>query len=338
MNNDMYEVKVPQMGEGLRFAKVVRLLKNPGDLVEEDDDVVEVETEKAILAISSPVAGIVSGVECRVGDMADVGSVLLTIGAQPTKAAPLIFPEQQRKGARKGVGLPRPAAKTLPARQLDLIRHMKASQEIIVPASIEMRLDWEAVDAIKRGARANGGLVPSGTAILCWAAAQAMQKFDKFRARLSRENELEISLPSLIGIAVAAEEDALETRVVSFDPADDLRTAQEKVACAIEKTAEGTPYHSLAVSDMSSFHVLRAQPVVVYPAVATLFIGSPHMAPDAKGVPAKNANLVLAFDHRVMNGVYAARFLKHLIDSLRRQAGGISTANEKAEANEKPIA
>ena len=51
------KIVVPIMGEGIRTAKVVSLLKKPGDRIELDDPLCEVETDKAVYPIESSFAG-----------------------------------------------------------------------------------------------------------------------------------------------------------------------------------------------------------------------------------------------------------------------------------------
>ena len=330
--SENYQVKVPQMGEGLQYAKVVRILKSPGERVNEDDDVIEVETEKAILGISSPVAGVVAAVLCSVGDKVNVGAVLLEIGQESVIGEQIII-RQERKGARAAAQAAAAVDATLrplPETQLALIEYMRASRDTVIPASLEMQVDWEAVDRIKRACRATGAAVPSGTEIVCWAAARAMQKFDKFKSRLTPDNRLQVSADSLVGIALAGDDDSLETRVAAIGAHDSFDAACEKVDAALSGGASG--YHSLSISDMSSFQVLRAQPFVVYPAVATLFIGAPHWAASQKG-GARVSCLVLAFDHRVINGVYAAKFLKETAAGMQHLADRMTAAAERVEEN-----
>jgi pyruvate/2-oxoglutarate dehydrogenase complex dihydrolipoamide acyltransferase (E2) component len=72
----------------------------------------------------------------------------------------------------------------------------------------------------------------------------------------------------------------------------------------------------LTISNMAPYGIRSAQPVVMPPAAATLFVGSPFSAcrPGADGSIQwiRAARLVLAFDHRLMNGVGAARFLREV--------------------------
>ncbi|HJQ90288.1 MAG TPA: dihydrolipoamide acetyltransferase family protein [Acidimicrobiia bacterium] len=76
----MREFLLPDIGEGLTEAEIVRWLVPEGERVEADQPVVEVETDKAVVEIPSPYAGTVlrhGGVE---GETIRVGSVLVVIG------------------------------------------------------------------------------------------------------------------------------------------------------------------------------------------------------------------------------------------------------------------
>ena len=64
-----------------------------------------------------------------------------------------------------------------------------------------------------------------------------------------------------------------------------------------------------------------AIPVVVPPAVATLFVGAPQSLPDPKsetGALMEVVSLVLTFDHRWINGVGAAAFLSKVRKGIER--------------------
>ncbi|MBI4609317.1 MAG: 2-oxo acid dehydrogenase subunit E2 [Candidatus Rokubacteria bacterium] len=72
------EFRLPDLGEGLTEAEVIRVLVSEGDLVREDQVVVEVETDKAQVELPSPVAGRVARVHVKPGEAVKVGSVLIT--------------------------------------------------------------------------------------------------------------------------------------------------------------------------------------------------------------------------------------------------------------------
>ncbi|MFP4073175.1 MAG: dihydrolipoamide acetyltransferase family protein [Actinomycetota bacterium] len=79
------DFRLPDIGEGLTEAEIVRWLVGVGDEVESDQPIVEVETDKAVVEIPSPFAGVVVSLGGEEGDVIEVGEVLLTIG-EPEEA------------------------------------------------------------------------------------------------------------------------------------------------------------------------------------------------------------------------------------------------------------
>src|SRR6478672_5177354 len=72
-------ITVPVMGEGIRNAKIVSLLKKPGDPVALDDELCEVETDKAVYPIQSSFAGVMGEWKTKIGDTVDMGQELGTL-------------------------------------------------------------------------------------------------------------------------------------------------------------------------------------------------------------------------------------------------------------------
>ena len=81
--------KLPDLGEGLPDATVVRWLVNIGDTVKVDQPMVEMETAKAVVEVPSPVAGVVAKQHGAAGDVIAVGAPLVefSTGAAPAQAA-----------------------------------------------------------------------------------------------------------------------------------------------------------------------------------------------------------------------------------------------------------
>lgn len=75
-----FEFKLPDVGEGIHEGEIVRWLVAEGDQVTEDQPLVEIQTDKAVVEIPSPVAGPVLKLHYNEGDIVDVGSVIITIG------------------------------------------------------------------------------------------------------------------------------------------------------------------------------------------------------------------------------------------------------------------
>jgi pyruvate dehydrogenase E2 component (dihydrolipoamide acetyltransferase) len=74
------EFRLPDIGEGLTEAEIVRWLVAVGETVESDQPIVEVETDKAVVEIPSPYAGVVISYGGAEGDVIAVGDVLVVIG------------------------------------------------------------------------------------------------------------------------------------------------------------------------------------------------------------------------------------------------------------------
>ena len=87
----MQEFKLPDLGEGMQEAEVRRWLVQPGDTLKLDQPMVEVETDKAVVEIPSPIAGRVSALRVQEGTVARLGEVLMTFEspAESSSAAPV---------------------------------------------------------------------------------------------------------------------------------------------------------------------------------------------------------------------------------------------------------
>jgi 2-oxoisovalerate dehydrogenase E2 component (dihydrolipoyl transacylase) len=69
---------LPDLGEGLEDAEIVEWKVAPGDAVELNQPLVEVNTAKALVEIPSPVAGVVGSLHGEPGDVVKVGAALVT--------------------------------------------------------------------------------------------------------------------------------------------------------------------------------------------------------------------------------------------------------------------
>jgi len=81
------EFKLPQLGEGVDSADVSRILVAEGDTIDADDNVMELETEKAVADLPCPHAGEITKLHVSEGDTVEVGQVLLTIEEIEEEAA-----------------------------------------------------------------------------------------------------------------------------------------------------------------------------------------------------------------------------------------------------------
>lgn len=76
-----FQFKMPDIGEGIHEGEIVKWFVKPGDKIAEDDVLCEIQNDKAVVEIPSPVAGTVIDVLVGEGTVATVGQVLVTFDA-----------------------------------------------------------------------------------------------------------------------------------------------------------------------------------------------------------------------------------------------------------------
>ena len=91
-----FELKLPDIGEGVVEGEIVQWLVKVGDAIEVDQPLVEVMTDKATVVIPSPRAGIVTATHGAEGDVARVGSVIVAIDNPTRTLEPMEAPEAPR--------------------------------------------------------------------------------------------------------------------------------------------------------------------------------------------------------------------------------------------------
>lgn len=308
-------ITVPILGEGIRVARIVSILKKEGDVVKADDPLCEVETDKAVFPIESDASGVLGAWKVAADDEVAVGQSLVEMtlsGAAltRTRAVSNLSATATEGAVKRTGGLSQEAVRQL---------------QDIVPATIEMTCRWEAVrDARLRSKQTPGGTL-STSAMTAWAVLEAMRRHERF-ASVVRGGELAYDPDHFdLGIAVALPGDALETAVVKDANGMDWAQFLPAFDAALRRTRHGQVDSknrvSLSISSMGAYNVRSAIPIVVPPSVATLFIGAPYQLPDPKskdGGLIEVASLVLTFDHRWINGVGAAAFLSDVRKGIER--------------------
>ncbi len=77
--SDLKEFKLPDVGEGLTEADIVRWHVKPGDQVAVNQIIVEIETAKAVVELPSPYSGVVADLLVAEGSTADVGTPIISV-------------------------------------------------------------------------------------------------------------------------------------------------------------------------------------------------------------------------------------------------------------------
>ena len=326
-------ITVPIMGEGIRNAKVVTLLKQPGDPVEFDDPLCEVETDKAVYPIESSFAGTMGEWKTEVGATVDIGQEIGTVlgsgeaWEDQLEAAAEVSPDTKQNGAHAAqstnrVVASKPASRTLePALSPTITRRLSR----VVPANLQIDARWDAIRRARVAAKnSDGDAAASPSVMIAWCVVRSMEKHAGFRRTMLEDDSIVQNDDFDLGVAVSLDSDRLATAVVTNASKRDWPDFVQRYNQTVEETRGGrvdAVNAPIVISSLGAFGVRAAAPIVVPPSVGTLFVGSAHFdvlgdTKDSK--PAEVITLSLTFDHRVVNGAGAANFVRDIATEIER--------------------
>ncbi len=329
-------VRVPIMGEGLRSARVVALNKKPGDAVRPDEVLCELETDKAVYPVESSFNGtfkswsikldetvlIGQDIALVTGDAASVAA--LATEAAPTLHRPVTAPPMVPAVAKSAAPAATVTSSPPPLMQGN-VRPPALSPAItrrldtVVSANLLMDCKWEPIRIAREQSKAkHGKAAASPSAMMAWCVTRTMELHAGFRRVVNKDGIIHELTDFELGVAVALDGDRLGTAAIPT--ANKLAWADFVTGYnrAIEETRGGKMVEvqaPLNISSLGAFGVENATPIVVPPAMSTLFIGAAHekMIKDGGVVyPMEVVTLSLTFDHRVVNGAGAAAFMMEL--------------------------
>ncbi|WP_414044534.1 dihydrolipoamide acetyltransferase family protein [Macrococcus equi] len=104
-----FEFKLPALGEGIFEGEIVKWFVAAGDNIAEDDILCEVQNDKSVVEIPSPVSGTINTIVAEEGTVANLGDVIVTIDSDDahaqesssTEEAPKEEPKQEAKAEEK---------------------------------------------------------------------------------------------------------------------------------------------------------------------------------------------------------------------------------------------
>lgn len=94
------EIRVPTLGESVTEATVGQWFKKPGEAVNVDEPLVELETDKVTVEVPAPIAGVMGAIEVEEGDTVEVGALLGAIAAgdgAPVATTPIQKEENKKQ-------------------------------------------------------------------------------------------------------------------------------------------------------------------------------------------------------------------------------------------------
>jgi len=177
----LFEFKLPDLGEGIAEGEILKWYVEEGGEIGEDEPLMDVETDKAAVTIPSPRGGKIAAHKGKVGDIVNVGDVVVVIDdgtgeaaaveeaaaektfAAPDTPEPEAIPEAVAPAAMPGVRRPVPAA---PATRR-LARELKVDINLVTPTGPGGRVTPEDVHRF-----ADHGMTVPAAAATATAAAE----------------------------------------------------------------------------------------------------------------------------------------------------------------------
>lgn len=326
----MIEITIPAVGVAMTEATVLDWLKQPGDAVEVDEGVVEIETDKATTELTSTVAGRLGAHLVPAGETVPVGTVVARVlegeeadpgetaqepAAAAEAAAPSpapvaepasgeqpphrLSPRERRLAAEQAAATPAPAAGDR-FRELIAAKTLEAWQTI-PHFALTRELDAEPLLAVHAGARVRFGPQITITDLLLRALAQA----------LGRDGAADIAL------AVATPRGVLNP-VIPDVLAHDLPALAELRATAVQRARDGRLNATDVAPATTTLSNLGTAGVdhftgVITPGQTTLLtlgtIAPRAVADGATVVVRRTLHATLNADHRTLDGADAAALL-----------------------------
>jgi pyruvate dehydrogenase E2 component (dihydrolipoamide acetyltransferase) len=383
------EFKFPDVGEGIAEGEIVRWLVKEGDSVKEDQDLVEVETDKALLTLNSPYTGKITKLHGKEGDIIKVGNVLTTFdagGEEPpvevekrdagtvvgslsdNAAVEIVHPVQATPAVRllakqmrldlatvKGTGpggritkedVNRAAMQTgqqtraeadaygliekIPLRGIrrTVAKRMAEASKRVAEVTIWEDADiteLERVRARERRVAEEKGVRLTYLPFIIKAVIPALNVHPYFNASLDEGAEAIVLKKYFnIGIAVDTTDGLIVFVIKDADKKNILDLAKDTATLADKARLRKIDLHELKGSTftITNYGVVGASygtPIINYPEVAILGLGKIEDRPVVRNgeiAIRKMMPLSLAFDHRVIDGVEAGRFLGVVIQHL----------------------
>ena len=350
-----YEFKLPDLGEGVAEGEIARWLVEVGQVIEEDDPLVEIQTDKTTVEIPSPAAGRIARILVQEGELVPVGTPLVVIGdgdGGPEPAAPpservRATPVVRRIAAELGVDLSLLAGtgpggriteddvrrfsrlsdgrsagvasgRREPLRGIrrSIAQHLTTAHREVPAVTVVEECDFTALRAV-RGER-------SYLPFVLQAVVAGLKAFPELNATLDGD-EIVFWERYDLGLAVQTEEGLV---VPVIRGADELTV--DELEAEARRLADGARAGTLQPEELrgSTFTVtsagklagLFATPLVNHPEVGIVGLHRIAQRPvvlDGEVVVRDVGWLACTFDHRVVDGARASAFLLDVIGRLQ---------------------
>ena len=325
----VYEFKFPDVGEGIHEGEIVKWFVKEGDKIKADEPLGEIETDKAIVEMPSPKSGKILKIHVQAGGIIHVGETMVTILEEhETEADAKKHMEAKEKKdvpyTGSVVGFLEEAKDVKPIAVKKESKPIMQEKSILATPAVrnlakQLNVDLNAI----KGTGAEG-IKLTFLPYIVKAVALCLKEHPYLNASLEEE---EIVLKKYYNIGIAVDtEDGL---IVPFFKGADAKDIKA-IAKDIDKLANDARNRkinlmdlrgsSFSVSNLGSVGVEFFTPIINYPESAILGVGRIIEKPVVKSGKIeirKMLPLSLTYDHRIVDGAQAARFMMDLMERLQ---------------------
>jgi pyruvate dehydrogenase E2 component (dihydrolipoamide acetyltransferase) len=325
--------------------EVIRILVAVGDSIAVEQPVLEVETVKAAMEFFSNMSGTVREILIKEGETLKVDQVVLLCEVSEAGDAPAEAGAGEGTPEPKAFPSPVPPSATQPPlpdfskwgaverKPMSALRratadHMAAAWLRIPHVTHHELADITVLEDWRRGLDkipASHGTKPTLTALLVKCVASAVALHPKLNASLDvAAGEEILKKPCHAGVAVDTPS-GLVVPVIRDAETKDIFQISTELSQLAEKARQGDLDVSemqggtFTISNLGGLGVGFFTPIVNWPQVAILGVGRSALQPvwmDGQFTPRLMLPLSLSYDHRLIDGADAARFMRSLIDAM----------------------
>ncbi|MCX8095134.1 MAG: 2-oxo acid dehydrogenase subunit E2 [Caldisericia bacterium] len=359
----MYELRMPKFGLTMEEGVITKWYKNEGDYIEKGEIVCEIESEKIINDLESPVSGILKKILVREGESKKVGDVIAIITEKDEEIREevmetkkekeekeiLASPSAKRLAKEKGIDLTKikgsgPGGRIIEKDILDYIEKQEKSEEVIEELSPirkeiikNLTKSYENTILVTNVTKVNFTYLMnikksllkeiSITSIILKIVSEVLKKHKKFNANFDGEKLIKF-MDINIGIATDTER-GLVVPVIKkvndltiFEIDKKLKDLTQK-AKENRLTIEETKDSHFTISNLGMMRTDFFTPILNVNEVGILGIGriNKEVQIDENGKIYLNdvCYLSLSYDHRVIDGADAARFLEDICSIIENE-------------------
>src|SRR6267378_1018947 len=313
----MASVKMPQLGESITEGTIAKWLKKPGDQVKKYEGLVEIITDKVNAEVPAPLSGVLKEIKVQEGATVTVGTEIAVIEetVPATAAAPTPGTTVPLSPMRRAI-----AANMLKSKQT--IPHAWTVAEVDMTNVVRFR------QKVKESFKQREGIDLTYVPIIVTAVVEGLKAVPILNASWSDQGVI-LHKDINVGVAVSVDDGLI---VPVIHQADRLSIAG--LAKATDDLAKRARAGKLGITDVQgatftvnnpgTFGTILSYSIIAPPQAGILAMDAIVKRPvvvegDAIAVRSM-MNLCLSFDHRVLDGVSAARFLQ----GVRRWLEGFS--------------